>query len=249
MKEIAHYIPIITFFFSIYFAFGLWKHYRRKPEAKYLMWWLIGIITYGVGTFTESYNVLIGWDIINYKAWYISGALLGGAPLAQGTVYLLMKKKTANRLTVALVLFIFIASIAVAFSPVKPEAQEVGRLTGSMLSWQWSRYFSPFINIYALIFLVGGAAYSAFKYWKMASERMANTRFLGNVYIAIGALLPGIGGSFTRFGYEEVLFVTELMGILLIYAGYRIMQSDKIVSIHKFQKQEALSNATLGSVK
>jgi hypothetical protein len=46
-------------------------------------------------------------------------------------------------------------------------------------------------------------------------------RFVGNVFIAIGALLPGIGGSFTRFGHVEVLYVTELIGILLIYIGYR----------------------------
>jgi hypothetical protein len=33
--------------------------------------------------------------------------------------------------------------------------------------------------------------------------------------------LPGIGGSFTRFGYTEVLYVTEFVGIILIYLGYR----------------------------
>jgi hypothetical protein len=47
-------------------------------------------------------------------------------------------------------------------------------------------------------------------------------RYHGNVLIAIGALLPGIGGSFTRFGHVEVLYVTEFLGILLIYWGYRL---------------------------
>ncbi len=239
LKIIAEYIPIITLLFSIYFSVILWKHYKQKPGATYIVWWFIGIITYGIGTFTESYNVLMGWNLINYKAWYISGALLGGAPLAQGTVYLLLKQKVANQLSILLVLTISVAAIAVALSPVNPEASEVGRLTGSMLTWQWVRLFSPFINIYALLFLAGGAIYSAIKYYKLRGERSGNTRFLGNVYIAIGALLPGIGGSFTRFGYEEVLFVTELIGILFIYSGYRLMRSDKIVSVHTEQlKQE-----------
>ena len=35
-------------------------------------------------------------------------------------------------------------------------------------------------------------------------------------------LLPGIGGTFTRFGHVEVLYVTELAGLLLIYLGYRL---------------------------
>ena len=46
-------------------------------------------------------------------------------------------------------------------------------------------------------------------------------RFVGNVYIAVGALLPAIGGSFTRFGYTDVLYVTELVGLSFIYIGYR----------------------------
>lgn len=235
IKSIAEYIPIGTLLFSIYFGVILWNHYKRKPGATYLMWWLVGVITYGIGTFTESYNAIIGWDLVNYKAWYISGALLGGAPLAQGTVYLLLKKNVADRLTIILVLTIIIAGISVAMSPVNSEAAEVGRLTGSMLTWQWVRLFSPFINIYSLIFLAGGAVYSAIKYYKLRNDRVGNTRFLGNIYIAIGALLPGIGGSFTRFGHEEVLFITELIGILFIYRGYRLMRSDKIVSVHTQQ--------------
>ncbi|WP_405284459.1 hypothetical protein V3331_02605 [Gaopeijia maritima] len=37
----------------------------------------------------------------------------------------------------------------------------------------------------------------------------------------MGALLPGIGGMATRMGHTEVLYVMELIGLLLIWAGYR----------------------------
>jgi hypothetical protein len=47
-------------------------------------------------------------------------------------------------------------------------------------------------------------------------------RMWANVLIAIGAILPGIGGTATRMGYVEVLYVTELAGLLLIWAGYRM---------------------------
>jgi hypothetical protein len=40
-----------------------------------------------------------------------------------------------------------------------------------------------------------------------------------NVLIAAGAILPGIGGTATRMGYVEVLYVTELIGLLLTWAG------------------------------
>jgi hypothetical protein len=44
---------------------------------------------------------------------------------------------------------------------------------------------------------------------------------LGNTLIAAGAILPGIGGAATRFGHTEVLYVTELLGLSLIWLGYR----------------------------
>jgi hypothetical protein len=50
-------------------------------------------------------------------------------------------------------------------------------------------------------------------------------RTIGNWFIAIGAILPGIGGTATRMGHVEVLYVTELVGILLIYIGFRFATS------------------------
>ena len=78
--------------------------------------------------------------------------------------------------------------------------------------------------LYALVFLVGGAFYSAIRYKRMKNKE---PRFYGNVYIAIGGLLPGIGGTFTRMGYVNVLYVTELAGLILIYIGYLIIKRDK----------------------
>ena len=43
-----------------------------------------------------------------------------------------------------------------------------------------------------------------------------------NVYIAVGSMLPGIGGTFTRFGHTEVLYVTEFLGLVILYHGFRL---------------------------
>ena len=218
MQNITHYIPILTTIISFSFTTALYKHWRYKPEAKYLMWWTIGALCFGIGTLTESINALVGWSVLNMKAWYISGALLGAFPLAQGTVYLLLKKKTADILTWFFIVYIAIATVAIIFAPVDMSIVDPTRLTGKVMTWTWARMFSILPNTYALIFLVGGAAWSAIQY---ARKQGSGNRVLGNWLIAIGGLLPGIGGSFTRLGYIEVLFVTEFIGILLIWAGYR----------------------------
>src|SRR5205085_95226 len=102
-------------------------------------------------------------------------------------------------------------------SPIDYSAVQPYKLTGRILEWHWVRMFSPFINLYAMICLIGGAILSAVRYRR---SRETYHRYIGNVLIAVGALLPGIGGAFTRFGHTEVLYVTELIGLLFIYAGF-----------------------------
>ena len=162
---------------------------------------------------------MLGWHEPLFRAWYITGALLGGAPLAQGSVYLHVPRKAANWLTAIVATVIVVASLCVIAAPIDYALVEPFRLSGRVLVWRWVRLFSPFINLYAVIFLVGGAIVSAVRYRR---TRETSSRFIGNVYIAIGAILPGIGGGFTRFGHTEVLYVTELIGLLCIFAGYRL---------------------------
>ena len=234
MPTFVHYIPIATSFVAAAFTFVLFKHWRSKPTSLYLMWWMIGVAMFGAGTVTESITTLLGWNLVTFKAWYITGALLGGAPLAQGTVYLMIANKTAHRMTAVLLTVIVVASVCVALSPVDYALVETHRLSGNVLVWTWVRLFSPFINIYAFIFLAGGAAWSAWKYARKADSD--KTYMWGNILIAVGALLPGIGGISARAGYVEVLYVTEFLGLLLIWAGYRTMTKRRVSSIHAKQR-------------
>lgn len=235
------YIPVLTTLFSAFFLSRIVPHYlsRRSP---YLLWWALGVLTFSLGTLTESINAIFGWSEWNARIWYIVGALLGGYPLAQGTIYLLMKKRFADISAILCATVILIAAVCVLLSPMAiPEGFDQ-RLTGKVFAWQWVRLFSPFINLYAFIFLFGGAVYSAIQYFAVEKGR---TRFLGNILIAIGALLPGIGGTFTRFGYVEVLYITELVGLIFIYFGYHIVRKDQSASLHANQQtwQASLSRS------
>ena len=243
MRSLVHYLPIVTTLVAIPFMVVLWRHWRQKPSSLYLLWWTIGVATYAVGTLTESLTTLMGWNPVVFKSWYISGALLGGAPLAQGTVYLLMSRRKAHLLTVALCSFIIMAAVFVTLSPIDRALVETYRLSGSVLEWQWVRAFSPFINTYAVIFLVGGALVSAWKYAR--EDRSYRARMWGNVFIAVGAILPGIGGASARAGHVEVLYVTELLGLSLIWLGYRTIVNDRVVSVHANQRPVAVETGGL----
>jgi hypothetical protein len=231
-----HYPPLLSTIVAVAFTLTLYRRWKQNPSARYLMWWTIGIAMYGIGTLMESLTTIFGWSEAVFRGWYISGALLGAAPLATGTVYLIMPKRKADRVATALVTYIAIASAFVLATPIISELVEPNRLSGEVMAWTWVRLFSPLANLYALVFLVGGAIWSAWKYWKVGD---ASSRVLGNIYIAVGAILPGIGGSFARVGVVEVLYVTELIGLLLIWAGFRVISGDRVVSAFSSQRSVA----------
>ena len=208
-----HYVPILTTVLSALFAASLYRRYRLR-HAPHLWWWAFGITTYGLGTAVESTITLTGNTVVLTKLWYIAGALLGGYPLAQGSLYLSWPRTFANRLTILSVTFVVVATVLVVLSPVNLAALEPHRPTGAILGWTWVRLLTPFINLYAVFFLIGGALMSA---WRHYYDRGHGYRAVGNALIAFGAILPGIGGSFAKAGLVEVLYLAECAGLIIIW--------------------------------
>ena len=135
----VHYLPILTTVFSAFFLANIFGRYLKKG-GNHLLWWSIGVFTYGVGTLFESIITLLGNSPGLNKGWYIAGAILGGYPLAQGSVYLHLRPRTANILSTITVPFIIFASICVLLSPVNENLLEAFRPSGASLEWQWVRH-------------------------------------------------------------------------------------------------------------
>jgi hypothetical protein len=213
-----HYLPILTTLLSAAFAFSLFRRWQLK-HSPHLGWWAFGITTYGLGTALESAITLGGNTIFLTKAWYIAGALLGGYPLAQGSLWLSWPRPTARVLTIISLAFVVVASILVVMSPVDLTALESHRPSGAILEWRWVRLLTPFINLYAVFFLIGGAAVSAWRHYRYRGHLY---RAWGNALIALGALLPGIGGAYAKAGVVEALYVGECVGLMVIWLGDRV---------------------------
>ena len=212
-----HYVPVGTTILAALFSTDLMRRYLRRGNPN-LLWWAGGIACYGLGTLFEAVITIFGNTVLLTKGWYVAGAILGGYPLAQGSVYLLYSRRFANTTTAITLPVIVVTSILVFLSPPVPGALEPHRPSGAVLAWSWVRLMTPFINSYAVFFLIGGAAWSAWRYYKLGTER---NRALGNTLIATGAILPGIGGSIAKVGSVEALYVLEFLGLICIWAGDR----------------------------
>jgi vacuolar-type H+-ATPase subunit I/STV1 len=90
-------------------------------------------------------------------------------------------------------------------------------LSGHAIASGGVRSLTPFFNLYGTVTLVGGALYSSWIFWR---KRVLLHRTIGNILIAVGAMLPAFGGTFSRFGLPNALYLSELLGTILMFAGF-----------------------------
>ena len=218
-----HYISILSTITTFIFAAAVFNRYRYKKGSHLLMWG-IGLVFYGLGTLTEVI-LTFTFSQIALKIWYLSGAMLTAAWLGQGTIFLLVRKRgVAQTLAIILALVSLGAFILVMAAPITSAAADF--VTSQPVSAQYQQILERsglitlltiLLNIYGTIALVGGAIYSAYLFWR---KKVLINRVMGNILIAAGALLPAMAGSFIKAGLADWLYVSEFLGVLLMYAGF-----------------------------
>ena len=227
--QLVHFLPILTTLISAAFTAVLLLRAGRRAWAPHLVWWAVGVFFYGLGTAVESIitfrHALTGsgnTPLLN-ALWYWAGAILGGYPLATGSLYLLARRSLAHALTALSLAFVAFASVAVFMADMDAQAiaDNSHRPSGRYIAqdWKWVRALTPFINIYAVVFLIGGAAYSCASF---VLSGLNARRAWGTGLIALGAILPGIGGSMAKYDFVEALYIGELLGLILIWIGYEL---------------------------
>lgn len=221
MTIINTLLPFVSSVLSFIFAFLILKRYWERRGPHQLLWG-IGMVFYGIGGFCEAYYGALGWNPLVFRLWYLFGAILVAAWLGQGTVYLLARPRWAHVLMILLALGSLYGLVCVFTAELDPTLMTGSLHTGSELSGHaivtpGVRVLTPFFNLYGTVTLVGGAVWSAWIFWR---KRILLHRVLGNVLIAVGAILPAFGGTFSRVGISGALYVCELLGAVLIFIGY-----------------------------
>ena len=221
MGAINTWLPFVSSIISFVFASLVFRRYLVRKGAHLLLWG-IGLVFYGIGGFCEAYYGAFGWNPLVFRLWYLLGAILVAAWLGQGTVYLLARRKWANGLMVLLALGSLYGLVRVFTAELDPALMTAGMHTGTELSGHaivtpGVRTLTPFFNLYGTATLVGGAAWSAWIFWR---KRILLHRTIGNILIAAGAILPAFGGTFSRFGLAGALYLGELLGAVLMFIGF-----------------------------
>jgi hypothetical protein len=217
------YVPILSTLVTFVFAVAVLSRYRFK-HGNHLLMWGIGLIFYGLGTLTE---VVLSFTFspIALKVWYLCGAMLTAAWLGQGTVFLLIRRRNvALSMAAGLAVVSLLAVVLILAAPITPAAAAYNPASPVSVQYKDILTRSGFItlltillNIYGTLTLVGGAIYSAFLFWR---KKVLINRLLGNILIAAGALMPAMAGSLVKAGLVDWLYLSEFLGVFLMYIGF-----------------------------
>lgn len=218
-----HYLPILSTVITFAFAAAVFSRFRVRHGA-HLLLWCIGLVLYGIGTLTEVISIFT-YSLFAIKLWYLSGAMLTAAWLGQGTINLLVRRRgIAPTLNIILLIVSLLAVVLVLLAP--PISTTVNFNTAQPLSAQYKDILSRsgivilltiLLNTYGTLTLVGGAIYSAYIFWR---KRVLYNRMVGNILIAVGAILPAMGGTFVQRGLPDFLYLSEFLGAILMYIGF-----------------------------
>jgi hypothetical protein len=218
------------------FAFLVLRRYAIRG-GMHLLLWGIGFVMYGLGTFAEAY-LAFSYTPFMLHLWYLFGAVLTPAWLGQGTIHLLVRRaRIVNVLLVILTLVSLFALVKIYSLPMTDQPFNVNvpvsaQYKDVMVRDSLSGALLGIFAGYGTLALVGGALYSAYIFWR---KRIMPQRVLGNVLIAAGALSPALGGVLVTRGLGDYLFVSELIGAIIMFIGFRLATTQQPVELSAAQ--------------
>lgn len=226
-----HVLPFISTLVVFVFAFFVLRRYSQRGGMHLLLWGL-GFVMYGLGTFAEAY-LAFGYSSFILHTWYLFGAVLTPAWLGQGTIYLLVRRRNvANLLLIVLILASLFTALHVFSLPTQDAQYDIAKPVSGQYKEVMERTgltttLLAVFAAYGTLALVGGALYSAYIFWR---KRIMPQRVLGNVLIAAGALSPAMGGVLVTRGLGDYLFISELLGAIIMFIGFRFATTQQPVS-------------------
>lgn len=215
---------VLTAIITGVFAVLVLLRYQRK-KSWHLLAWGIGLVLYSLGSASQAI-LFSSFNPFVFKLWYWSGALVVAPWLGQGTFFLLGKRSWAMISFWIVLISSIVGGVIVFGSSLDPsiykasvdlteQYKEIFTSSGFMRT---SRIILVIVlNFYGTILLVGGAIYSLYFFFR---KKMPAVRMWGSVSIAIGALLPAMGGVFLLLGNPDYKYLGQFFGGIFLFIGF-----------------------------
>ena len=206
-------VPLVTTLVSGAFAVAVALRYMRKRRPSHLAW-AVGLLLFAVAAFNGFLARSGGATDIEYRLFYLFGAIANVAFLALGTVFIVAPRY--GRAALAAVLALTAVAVYAVFSTPVDIAVAVdtgkGFPDGSL-----PRILAAIGSGGGSVVLIGGALWSALVFLR---RRDQGRRALANVIIAAGVFIAAAGGTAAFTGASGILELTNLIGVSVMFVGF-----------------------------
>jgi hypothetical protein len=208
--------PILATLVALGCAVAVALDYSRRPKPDKVAW-LLAFIMFAGAAGLEVGGALAHWTPLMARAYYALGAVLVVGYLGLGELYLLFpaRRGLVDKLAGGLVALSALGVALVYRAPLDADVAERGwhalRPGGALLA------VTIGFNTVGTLVLVDGLLYSA---WRFRGQAQLRNRTLGCLLIAVGTLAVASGGTLTRLGSDQFLYIAMAFGVALIFAGY-----------------------------
>ncbi len=208
-------LPAAACIISLVCALVIARDAVRRPRPDKLAW-VVAFAVFAIAAGTEVAGSLTEWTPTLARVYYLTGAVLIVGYLALGELYLLAEKRIARFAPGVALLVTAIAATLVFNAPVA-EARLADDGWQAIARGTALKVLAISLNAGGTLVVVGGALYSAWRFHRLGIQRH---RMIGCALIAAGTLVAASGGTLTRLGHDEYLYIGIAAGVAIIFAGY-----------------------------
>jgi hypothetical protein len=223
--------PLIAAVVALACACFLGWRAARLPRPENVVW-TVAFAAFAIAAGTEVVGSAIGWSGPLVRIYYVTGAVLVVGILALGELYLLFPGRVPATAPGLAILTSAVALTAVMNAPIdQSRLQTEG--WNALVRDPFLVALTVTINAGGTLVLVAGTLFSA---WRIYASGGSRQRAVGCALIAGGAVVVAMGGTLTRFGHREYLYLAMALGVAIIFAGVVLASS-----IRRKPEREALA--------
>jgi MFS family permease len=211
--------PLIATAVSALFCARLAARYTRRRRA-YDGVWAAAMLMFALASAAVLLGVVTGWTALEFRVYWLFGAILTVPYLFAGEVYLLSPGRAGDIVLAVVVALSLFATIEVWASRVSPVALQATLPLGKDVFGTGSTAYrlAQVLAFPAYFLLLGGLVWSA---WRTRNRKDLRHVTVGTLLIALGATIVAIGSGVGAGLHVVWLFSISLaVGVLAMYGGF-----------------------------
>jgi energy-converting hydrogenase Eha subunit A len=206
--------PLLSTIISLLCAWVLGRDAIRRPRPDKVIW-AIAFLLFALAAGADAAGRELGWTPWLAKLYYATGPALVVMFLAIGELYLLgpaRMKRFGIGLTAILTAFwlSLVLGAPIDESRLASDGWDAIQRDGFMT------VTTIVLNTVSTLIIVGGTGYTV---WDFARKGIMRIRMIGCAWILVGTLFVAAGGSLTRLGHYEYLYIAMSIGVGMIFYG------------------------------